>query len=245
MADDIGLFEAIFSLRAVRHFKPDAVPRDLVYRVLEAATKAPNGGNRQPWHFVVVDDHHLRGQVAEAYRKAWYPRFFHADGSPRTASSPSDPTSAARQLADHLEEIPVLIFVCMDGGRAEAPSPGGVPPVSTASRYASIFPAVQNLLLAARGLGLGTTITTALTHARRRFAGCWASRRRWRSAPWSPSAGPRRGCVSDRRPGSRWKRSATSTGGEGAEGGARRGRGVGAMALPRLRSWPGSPGRGG
>ena len=171
MAKEIGLFEAMYSQRAVRHFKPDAVPRDLVRRVLEAATKAPNGGNRQPWHFVVVDDHRLRGQVAEAYRKAWYPRFFHADGSPRTASSPSDPTNAARILADHLEEIPVLIFVCMDGGRAEAPSPEGVPPVSTASRYASIFPAVQNLLLAARGLGLGTTITTALTHAPQEIRG--------------------------------------------------------------------------
>ena len=163
MADEIGLIEAIYTQRSIRHFKPDPVPRDLLHRVLEAATKAPNGGNRQPWHFLVVDDPGLKGQIGELYRKTWYPRFYLTDGTRRSGGTGrADPS---KHLADHLEETPVLIFVCLDRNKAVAPAPPGVPPVSTASVYASIFPAVQNLQLAARGFGLGTTITTALTHA--------------------------------------------------------------------------------
>ena len=163
MDQEMGLFEAMDTQRAIRRFKPDPVPHHLLRRVLQAAGRAPSGGNRQPWHFVVVDDRGLRKRLGEIYRASWYSRFYNPDGTPREGST-SRVFRSAKYLADHLEEAPVLVFACLDRGGAGAPAPEGVAPLSVASRYASLYPAVQNLLLAARGLGLGTTLTTALTH---------------------------------------------------------------------------------
>ena len=71
MSDGIGLFEAIYSQRALRRFKPDPVPDDLVRRLVEAATKAPSGGDRQPWAFVVIRDAEAKRQIGGWYLDAW------------------------------------------------------------------------------------------------------------------------------------------------------------------------------
>ena len=145
----MDLFEAMHTQRAVRRFKPDPVPSAAVSRVLDAATRAPSGGNSQPWSFVVLRDAAVRRQVGALYRDAW-----EAGGIDRFTSDP-DPAKArvyksAKYLADRMGEAPVLILACIEAG-------GSGPSITTG---ASIYPAVQNLMLAARALGLGTVITT-------------------------------------------------------------------------------------
>ena len=146
MSEEIGLFEAMHTQRAIRYFKPDAVPKEAIDKILEAASKAPSGTNRQMWHFVVVQDDGLRGKLAEIYRKAgrnalpnlqWL-----QDANPRILRS-------ATHLIEHLDDAPVLLLACIEHG--------GSTNLTTGS---SIYPAVQNILLAARGLGLGSVLTT-------------------------------------------------------------------------------------
>ncbi len=145
----MDLFEAMATQRAVRRFKPDPVPPGAISRVLDAATRAPSGGNSQPWSFVVLQDADVRRQVGALYKDAW-----DAGGIDRFTSDP-DPAKArvyksAKYLADKMGEAPVLILACVESG-------GRGPSFTTG---ASIYPAVQNLMLAARALGLGTVITT-------------------------------------------------------------------------------------
>ncbi len=71
MAQEIGLFEAIYRQRAIRQFKPDSVPDALVHKLIEAGTKAPSGGNRQPWKFLVIRDVELKRRIGEYYRLAF------------------------------------------------------------------------------------------------------------------------------------------------------------------------------
>ena len=146
MTQEIGLFEAMGTQRAIRYFKRDAVPPDAIERLLEAATRAPSGTNRQMWHFVVVQDDHLRGKLADVYRRAGrnaLPRLqWLQDANPRILRS-------ATHLIEHLDDAPVLLLACIehDGG-------------TNLTTGSSIYPAVQNILLAARGLGLGSVLTT-------------------------------------------------------------------------------------
>ncbi len=145
----MNLFEAMHTQRAVRRFAPDPVPSEAVSRVLAAATRAPSGGNSQPWSFLVLRDAEVRRQVGALYRDAW-----EAGGIDRFTSDP-DPAKArvyksAKYLAERMGEAPVLVLACIESG-------GRGPSFTTG---ASIYPAVQNLMLAARALGLGTVITT-------------------------------------------------------------------------------------
>lgn len=147
MGEEIGLFEAIDSQRALRYIKPDPLPEELLHRVLEAAVKAPSGGNRQPWEFVVVRDAEPKRGIANYYLRAWEAVY----GSSRGRSGLSNRVyKSADHLARHMADAPVLILACIrtDG------SPGDT------ARGASIYPAVQNMLLAARGLGLASALTT-------------------------------------------------------------------------------------
>jgi len=145
MPDDIGLFEALRTQRAIRRFKPDPVPEELIGELIESATKAPSGSNLQPWRFIVIRDADLRRRIGEYYRTMWQTEY----SSLATSLQESVRTSSA-YLAEHMHEAPVLILACIthDGS------------ASTMRRGASIYPAVQNLLLAARALGLGSVITT-------------------------------------------------------------------------------------
>ena len=148
MSEDIGLFDAIYSQRAIRHLRPDPVTDEVVHRLIEAATKAPSGGNSQPWRFLVIRDKATRRMIADYYRRSWDQVYgSRSDGS----SSLGDRVrSSATHLAENMAEVPVLILACImhDGG------------ASSMGRGSSIYPAVQNLLLAARGLGLGSVITS-------------------------------------------------------------------------------------
>ena len=143
------LFEALHTQRAIRRFKTDPVPDELVAQVLDAAIRAPSGSNSQGWAFLVLKDAEVKSQVGDYYRMA-------ADeaGLSQRAASP-DPSQAriyrsAHYLASRMGEAPVLILACIRVGDGPASLATG----------SSIYPAVQNLMLAARGLGLGTVITT-------------------------------------------------------------------------------------
>ncbi|MEQ8662312.1 MAG: nitroreductase family protein, partial [Gammaproteobacteria bacterium] len=159
MSDDPGLFETMHSLRAMRRLKPDPVPDALIERILDAAVCAPSGQNSQPWAFLVVSDSEGKRFFGERYRYWLYERFGAAI-TQDDASTPMGRTiNAARHLADHMHEVPVLLMVA---GLRDWPF--AVPPAERRGKappsYGSVYPAVQNILLAARGLGLGASLTT-------------------------------------------------------------------------------------
>jgi nitroreductase len=150
----MSLVEAMETQRAVRRLLPDPVDDDTVLRVIELATKAPTGSNRQGWEFVVVRDPEVKHQLARLNRQAWsvYRRLGKRHARDEATRKIVD---AVQWQADHFEEVPVVIVACLHG---RAPVFG--PPVLASSWYGSAYPAVQNLLLAARAVGLGATLTT-------------------------------------------------------------------------------------
>ena len=138
------LGEAIFTQRAIRRLKPDPIPESDLRDILEAATRAPSGGNAQPWHFVVIRDAGLREQFGPLYREAWWAKR-RDSGFHGPEDLPPEYKDAMR-LADKIGEAPVIVLLCATAKGAGA--------------MASVIPAAQNLLLAARALGIGGTITT-------------------------------------------------------------------------------------
>jgi nitroreductase len=157
--EDIGLFEAIYTQRQFTRYRPDPVPKETIDKIIEAATKAPNGGNKQPWEFIVITDRDLITKVGQIYRDAWLGAL---GATPPPNESPV--YRSARYLAHHMPEVPAMVLACVDHARGSTPYTLGEPIVR--GRYASsIWLAVQNLFLAARALGLGTRLTTA--HLRR------------------------------------------------------------------------------
>jgi len=149
------LVEAMETQRAVRRLLPDPVDDATVLRVIELATKAPTGSNLQSWEFVVVRDPDVKHQLARLNRQAW--SIYRRVGKRKARGH--QPTlkiiDAVQWQADHFEEVPVVIVACLHGR-----SPVFGPPVLASSWYGSAFPAVQNLLLAARAVGLGAALTT-------------------------------------------------------------------------------------
>jgi len=164
-----GLFEIMYSLRSMRRLKPDPVPDELVWKLLDAAIRAPSGGNTQPWRFLVIRDADTKRFIQERYRRGW-DRYVQANlkAAAEAAVPMTEAESAARakmigaatHLADHLHEAPVLLLVCMQPRKMDLPPDPESQPPSPAALYASIFPAVQNILLACRAHGLGATLTT-------------------------------------------------------------------------------------
>jgi nitroreductase len=169
---DMPLEEAITTQRAIRRLKPDPVDDALLRRLIELAIKAPTGSNAQNWEFVVVKDPAVKARFARANRRAFF--LYERLGRRRAASEPKwgRLLDAVRWQADHLEQIPVLIVACLRGPRA------WFPPFAAASYYGSIFPSVQNLLLAARAAGLGAALITlplwSTWHARRILGLPWS-----------------------------------------------------------------------
>jgi nitroreductase len=167
--NDPGLFEIMYSLRSMRRLKPDPVPDAMIWKVIEAATRAPSGGNTQPWRFLVVRDAATKAFIQERYKRGW-DRYVVANlQAAAAAPTPMTPAesearmrmvSAATHLAEHLHEAPVLLVVCMMPRALDLPPDPESQPPSGAALYASIFPAVQNVLLTCRALGLGATLTT-------------------------------------------------------------------------------------
>jgi len=148
MPDEIGLFEALYTQRAIRAFKPDPVPDELIHKLIESATKAPSGSNWQDWKFLVIRDPELKRRIGEYYRRAGEELQARRVAQLQAAAPPM--RASAANMAEHMHEVPVLILACI----VHSGSP------TRMERGASIYPAVQNLLLAARGLGLGSVITT-------------------------------------------------------------------------------------
>src|SRR5256714_4181383 len=147
------LFEIISTTRSMRRLKADPVPTELLRKILEAGVCAPSGGNMQRWRFLVVRDPKVKQTIGALYRRAWdeivAPRYRAGEPAPGTTRDRFlRMLNAAEHLAHHIHEVSVWIVPCLQG---DAP---------TRTSGSSIYPAVQNMLLAARALGLGATLTT-------------------------------------------------------------------------------------
>jgi nitroreductase len=146
----VDVFEAMGTCRAIRQLKPDPVPPELLDRVLWAATRAPSPGNSQGWDLVVLQDPVKKARIAAAIREAMAARVAAMPRTDRTTRLMLDGTA---RLVDTLDQAPVIIFVT---------GPVIYPPSSPREQFtwSALYPAAQNILLAARALGLGTTFTT-------------------------------------------------------------------------------------
>ena len=161
----MDFFDVVATQRAIRRFRPDPVPDLLVHRVLEAATRAPSARGAEPWAFVVVRDEARRAEIGRLYRTAWdagqrLSATTDADRDVKDAPHYARMMRGADALAHTLASVPVLIVCCLDHARLGPIADGAGGLRAPGAAYASILPAVQNLLLAARALGLGTTLTT-------------------------------------------------------------------------------------
>jgi nitroreductase len=155
MSETTDLFEIMHTTRAMRRLKPDPVPDALIAKILRAGACAPNGGNTQRWRFLVVKDAGIKKAVQVYYQRAFDevvgPRYLKTTPPPGVSREAYDRQHAAVQyLTEHFHEAPVWIVACLEEGTT--------PPTRWSG--ASIYPAVQNMLLAARALGLGATLTT-------------------------------------------------------------------------------------
>jgi len=154
--DTVGLLEGLTTTRAIRRYRNEPVPAEALRTILFAATRGPSGSNRQPFRFLVLSDGPLAARakqlIGTAARNLWSGKRG-ADGYDSGSGAVADSPKArmARTMehyVDTFDSVPVLILPCLVRYRAPTPSEG-----------ASIYPACQNLLLAARGLGYGGAFT--------------------------------------------------------------------------------------
>jgi nitroreductase len=156
-ATDPGLFETIYSLRAIRRLKPDPIPEETLRKIVEAGIHAPSGGNRQDWGFILVRDPELKRFIRDRYLATQQKL---QAGRPPISDLPPDrqrAMKAAAHLSEHMHEAPVLLLAC---ALKEYPPWTQNPRASQATVHGSIYPAVQNILLACRAYGIGATLTT-------------------------------------------------------------------------------------
>lgn len=166
---NMPLLDAMMTQRAVRRVLPDPVDDAIVLKCIELALRAPTGSNGQNWEFVVVKDRGVKEQLARRYRQAW--SIYGAIGR-RVAAGDESMLKILRAVqwqVDHFSEIPMLVVPCLRGGMRLPYVPS--PFVGESSFFGSIYPSVQNLLLAARAMGLGASLITlplwSVTSARR------------------------------------------------------------------------------
>jgi nitroreductase len=148
------LEEAMETQRSIRRLKPDPVDDALLLRLIELALKAPTGGNSQGWEFLVVQDREVKERLARLNRQAV--RVYGGIGRIAMRNRPAIQRilDAVEWQAEHFAEIPVVVVACLRGIRLP------FPPVAATSYYGSVYPSVQNLLLAARAAGLGAGLIT-------------------------------------------------------------------------------------
>ena len=148
------LEKAIETQRSIRRLKPDPVEDELVIRLIELALKAPTGSNAQNWEFVVVRDRAVKERLGRLNRAAW--RIYGGLGRRVNRDRPAMVRilDAVEWQAQHFAETPVVVVACLRGVRLP------FPPIAASSYYGSIYPSVQNLLLAARAAGLGAGVIT-------------------------------------------------------------------------------------
>jgi len=140
-----GFFHVVYTTRALRRFRSDPVPDEVLFQLFDAAIRAPSGQNAQDWRFIIVRDRRVKERMQEWALQAWQryaERFPDIDSLPRSQRLS---LRSVEHLARNFSDVPVVVIVC--GLRGRHTTPGG-----------SIFPAVQNMLLAARALGLGGSI---------------------------------------------------------------------------------------
>jgi nitroreductase len=177
--------EVMATMRAMRRLKPDPVPDELLEQLVEAATWAPSGGNIQAYHFMVVTDREQMAKLAELWRVVcdFYLASFATVRPPHMTQERYDRLKDALCFQrDHFHETPAVIVPCYRlgdwtsrlqrqwkefatavrrlGPRRAAIFTAGVPAFSARSEAASVYPGVQNMLLAARAHGLAATLTT-------------------------------------------------------------------------------------
>ena len=143
---DVGLLEGLATTRAIRRYTDDPIPDADLARILWHAGRAPSGSNRQPFRFLVLRDGpgatKARAVLGESFRSGWNAK--REDDGYR----PSRFADSMQQYVDGFESVPVIVLVCLDRYRDPTPYEG-----------ASVYPACQNLLLAARALGYGGALT--------------------------------------------------------------------------------------
>ena len=148
------LTEAMRTQRAIRRVKSDPVPDEVLLRCLSLAVQAPSGGNQQGWEWIIVRDRRKKEALANQYRMAWSVY----GGLGRRLYGQSRPMmktiDAVQWQVDHFADAPALVVACLKGFGSP------VPWILRSSRYGSIYPAIQNFLLAARAEGLGAALTT-------------------------------------------------------------------------------------
>jgi nitroreductase len=157
---ELGIFETIFSTRSLRRLKPDPVPDAMIHKILDAAIRAPSGGNNQNWRFLVVKSPEVKKQIQDVYLKGWRD----VQGMYKSRKAPEHLgeerlgriLDAATYLAEHMSEVPVLLVACLKA----PPMPADIAARLGRLSGSSIYPAVQNVLLSCRALGLGATLTT-------------------------------------------------------------------------------------
>ena len=147
---DANFFDVVKAQRGIKRYAPDAVSDEMVREVIQAATWAPSGSNRQPWHFIVIRDNDIKRRLGELYREGQF-----ALGGGKAPKPPTSEPGVPPLFSDDLSSVPVVIMACLEKWGAK-----GRPTLLGAH----IFPAVQNLMLAAAALGLGTRLTTIWQH---------------------------------------------------------------------------------
>jgi len=152
----MDIFEALYTTRAMRRVKPDPIPLDAQRRILDAAVRAPSGGNTQNWRFMLVDDPAVKAELGPIYREC-LGMLWETIYKDRVTAANADPTTpdsvqflkvqrSAQHLADHFEDYPLFLFSFV-----QFDPTGG-----------SIFPATWSAMLAARALGIGAALTSIL-----------------------------------------------------------------------------------
>ena len=154
---EMPLREAMETQRAVRRLLPDPVDDAIVLRCIELALKGPTGSNGQNWEWVIVRDQAIKETLGAQYRRSW--SVYGAIGKrvSRGDESMAKVLRAVEWQVEHFTELPVLVVACLRGNRVPMVP---MPPLAVSSYYGSIYPSVQNLLLAARAMGLGASLIT-------------------------------------------------------------------------------------
>ncbi len=150
IGEDVPLLAGIRTTRAIRRLRPDPVPQALIRKVVEAGTFGPSGGNRQPWIFVAVTDSAMREWTATRYREVfdgYIAPAREAAARPGFSRARRQSMESAIYLAENLASVPVHLFVAGWTRRGQP-------------QTQALFPAIQNVLLACRAVGLGACLTS-------------------------------------------------------------------------------------
>jgi nitroreductase len=151
---DLNLHDAIYTLRAMRRLKPDPIPVEDLRYIVEAATMACSPGNSQPWTFLIITDKQCRQRIASIYRDIGIKVI--KGGALASGLLDGEMEKVYRNaliLVENLQHAPALILCCLEGHPQEGA-------IHQSTYYGSIYPAIQNLMLAAREKGIGSTMTT-------------------------------------------------------------------------------------